>query len=113
MVDQLEWLQTLSQLPGWALKHDLDQFVLDELTQNLTNDAQVGYLEDTRKMSFRQRGWRSADLRHGVRKGGHESCCRTATSRRSVGGRSGRGSRVLKSVGDVRGGPHQPRAACR
>jgi zinc protease len=41
MIDQVEWLQTLSQVPGWALNHYLDQFVLDQLTQNLTNDAQA------------------------------------------------------------------------
>lgn len=41
MIDQVEWLQSLSQVPGWALNHYLDQFVLDQLTQNLTNDAQA------------------------------------------------------------------------
>ncbi len=40
MVDQLTWLQTLTRVQGWAFGDYLDQFVLDQLAQDLTNDAQ-------------------------------------------------------------------------
>ncbi len=41
ILEQLTWLQTLSQVPGWALLNYVDQFVLDQLAQDLTNDAQA------------------------------------------------------------------------
>ncbi len=41
MLKELTWLQTLSNVPGDVLRYYLDEFVIDQLAQDLTNDAQA------------------------------------------------------------------------
>lgn len=41
IIDQLEWVQTLNQVPGWLLDQYLDGYVLDQLIQDLTTDGQA------------------------------------------------------------------------
>jgi zinc protease len=41
LIEQLEWVQTLDRVPRWVLNRYLDQFNVDQLSQNLTADGQA------------------------------------------------------------------------
>ncbi len=41
LIDQLEWLQTIDQVPGWVLNLYTDQFILDQLASDMTSQGQA------------------------------------------------------------------------
>jgi len=41
VIEELEWVQTLTRVPGWILNRYLEGFYLDQLAQNVTADGQA------------------------------------------------------------------------